>query len=159
FARVLLDDAIAVAGNPDIVLVIDEAAVDAVRQLCRVTPRVYYVTMAIVFDHRRGRARAACLSRAHTVIVTAVDGENVVARVDAGSGDLTRHPGLTGCWINGERFRPEWIDDVSRNQGVLRDHLAQRIPYAEPDDQSEHEGANIYPSPNSHSHLLCGFRC
>src|SRR5688572_23768337 len=31
-ARVLLDDAIAVAGDPDIVLIIDKATVDAVRQ-------------------------------------------------------------------------------------------------------------------------------
>ena len=115
FARVLLDDAIAVAGNPDIVLVIDEAAVDAVRQDRRLTPCIHYVTVAIVLDNRRGRDRDDCLWRDQTVIVTAVHGENVVVRVDAGSGDLTRHPGLAGCRIDGERFRPERINDVSRN--------------------------------------------
>src|SRR4030095_4176316 len=50
--RVLLHDAIPIAGDPNVVLVIDEAPVDAIWQDVRVTPRVYYVTVAIVLDDR-----------------------------------------------------------------------------------------------------------
>src|SRR4029453_16462150 len=77
--RVLLHDAIAIAGDPNIVLIIDEAPVDAIWQDIRVPPRVYYVTVGIVFDHRWGRDRNDSLGCDQTVLESAVDREDVIS--------------------------------------------------------------------------------
>ena len=55
--RILLDDAVAVAGDPDVVLVIDEAAVETGRHRgelrgARVAEMVHDVAVAVEFDHR-----------------------------------------------------------------------------------------------------------
>src|ERR671934_754398 len=94
------------------------------------------------------------------VLRAAVDGEDVISRVDPGSGDLAGHPGFrrsgAGCAVPvgrgsgvrlgvvGEGFRPEGIDlepwSVVR---VLRDRLLQRAQETERDRERGYDRTPI----------------
>ena len=101
---------------------------------------------------RTGRSRGRC------ALGTAVDGEDVILRVDAVSGDLARHPrlrrprpsgavavsrsGWIGLDIAGERLRPERIDlEAGSFVGVLCYRLLHRAPEADPDDRCGYDAA------------------
>ena len=51
--RPLLDHAAAAAGDPQVALVVDEAAVDADRQYVRIAPGLHDVAFLVVLDDRR----------------------------------------------------------------------------------------------------------
>src|SRR5205814_10070649 len=217
--RVLLDDAVSVAGDPDVVLVVDIEAVDthrhsALRQMARRAsvaadwvdggdpprrksgrqvgrPGVHHVPIAIEFDDRgrwmcddrlrRNEVRTG-RSRGRCALWTAVDGEDVILRVDAVSGDLARHPrlrrprpsgavavsrsGWIGLDIAGERLRPERIDlEAGSFVGVLCYRLLHRAPEADPDDRCGYDAAQKNEPPlrseehtselQSLRHLVC----
>ena len=139
----LLHDAIRIAADPDIVLVIDEAAVDAVRQnrvlarvrlsgrnQRRVTPGVRHIAFGIEFDHRWGRlglerpperagvrvgsAHALRGRKAARLEATGHDDE-VILRVDAGPAGFAGYP------VVRQRLGPERIDlEGRRNQPFFR---------------------------------------
>src|SRR5216684_1496934 len=129
--RLLFNDAVAVAGDPDVVLVVDEAAMEAGRHSpgCPVAgwasvaadrvarrgperrgsgghvgrPGVHHVPRAIVFDDRGRGMRHHGLRRDQVVLGPAVDREEMVLRVDASPGDFPGHPGLAGSRPGGAK--------------------------------------------------------
>src|SRR5713101_3132478 len=122
--RVLLDDAVSIAGDPDVVLVVDEQAMDSLRHSAqrpmarrasvaadRVDrsgpprrrgghdvrrPGVHHVPRPVELDDRGRWMRDHRLRRHQVALGTAGDDEDVIVRVDAVSGDLAGHPGLGG---------------------------------------------------------------
>ena len=164
--RVLLDDAIAVAGDPDVVLIVDEAAVDAVRQHVAIAPGVDHVARLIELDHRRRRHRVERLRRVDEI--AARDDEDVVARVDAGAGHLAGRPrlGLAGRRADDQRcapvagagqrhLRPGSVDDVARSARCSgRVGLAERHRQAESGDR-ERRSARVQVRSSFHDVSSC----
>src|SRR5262249_41176544 len=131
--RPLLHDAVAVAGEPDVVLAINEATVSAVRQdqvlagvrvwtpigkgcwhQRRVAPAVDHFALAIEFDDRwrglrRIRLTANSLRRNQaSSLEPARENKQMIPRIDACPTDFARHP------IVGQRLRPKRIDAEMR---------------------------------------------
>ena len=164
--RILLHDAIAVAGDPDVVLVVDEAAVNAVGQHIPVAPGVHHASVGVEFDNGCRRNRIESFGRVDEV--SARHNEHMIPRVDAGSRDFAGRPWLglacrrteheRGSVIAGARqrhLRPRPIDCESRYLGVslcvgLRDGNGQAQRSG--DGQSYGTGVNIMFSP--HDDLL-----
>src|SRR5258708_11268205 len=146
--RVLLEDSIAVAGDPDVVLEIDEVAVQAVRQDLEIAPGVHHVPRAIDLDDRRRRFPHDRLfprqvSR-RSAGGTAVDREEVIVRVEAGSRDLAGDPPIR------KRFRPERIDLVSWGPVVLVRLRLERFPDPKSDGESNDDGGQVDEAPLLH---------
>src|ERR1700682_4050716 len=143
--RVLLDDSVFIAGDPDVVLEIDEAAVQAVRQEFEVAPGVHHVPVAVELDDRRRRLPHDRLFRRQvsrrSAGGTAVDREEVIVRVEAGSRDLAGDPPIR------KRFRPERIDLVSRGPVVLVRPRLERFPEPESEGESSRDGSQVDDAP------------
>ena len=124
--RILLHDAVAVAGDPDVVLVVDEAAVNAVGQDIPVAPRVHDVPRGVELDDG---SRGNGVQRFRRVDeIAAGHDEDVVLRIDAGPRDFPGGPrlGLPGRRADDERgsvvagarqwhLRPRAVGDEGRN--------------------------------------------
>src|SRR5262249_10647444 len=114
--RILLHDAVAIARDPDVVLVIDEAAVNAVGQNISVAPRGDRVAFGVEFHHG-WRGDAFYILRRDQI--ASGDNEDVVLRVDARSSDLAGNPRArtSGCGIGrrGKWLRPRAVCAVLRD--------------------------------------------
>src|SRR6266487_4540537 len=165
--RILLHDTIAVTGDPDVVLVIDEAAVNAVGQHIPVAPGVHHASVGVEFDNGCRGDRIEGFGRVDQV--SARHNEHVVPRIDAGSRDFAGRPWLglacrrteheRGSEIAGARqrhLRPRPVGyEVREPVGSpcigLRNGQAQGSGHG----QSYGTGVNITLSP--HDDLLVAF--
>ncbi len=131
-----LYDAVPVAGNPDVVLVVDETAVEPIGQGPRATvgqqrgiaPRVHHVAVGVVLDDRRRRHRQRPQRRLGRFI-GAIEGDEMAPRVEAARADAPGDPLpldaslVRGC---GKWLWPHRVDGVSgRGRVALR--LGQRL--------------------------------
>src|SRR5262249_26019832 len=91
FMAILLNDAVAVSANPNIVLVIDGAAVNGVRNSGRISHRANDVSGRIEHDDRRRLQRSFLLLVGD---VTPVDDDHVIVEIDATTAELPRDPPL-----------------------------------------------------------------
>ena len=165
--RVLLDDAIvAVAADPHIALVVDEAAVDAVRQdgvatrvrtarhERRVAPGVGHAAILIELDNggrgdRPGRAADSLGRRQAAGLKAAGHDEEVVAGIDAGASDLARHP------VVGQRPGKERVDHESGDVGSgAISFRRDRLPQAPGDRQCCHHHGDVEIASALHDALL-----
>src|SRR5438477_9079071 len=94
--RPLLDDAVAVASDPKVVLVVDEAAMD-LRLRARDVEGIDDFAVGVVLDYRRRRDRRQRLHRRRAGAlginqVAAIYREHVVLRIDARSSDFAGDP-------------------------------------------------------------------
>jgi hypothetical protein len=97
----LLDDAVAVAGEPHIVLAIDEAAVDGARHGVGIAPRIDQVAREVENEHR------GCLQRRFRFLlgdVAAVGDHQVIVSVNADAACSSDDPPF------GQRLGPPGID-------------------------------------------------
>ena len=110
--RPFLHDPIGVAADPNVVLAVDETAMDRLGHLLRIAPEVHDVSIGIIFDDdRRGLLADGLLHRRQ---IGSVHAEDVILAVDADAADRSRHPSI------GQGFRPIGIDDEARDFAVRR---------------------------------------
>src|SRR5271156_168829 len=102
---VFLNDSIAIAGGPKIVLVVDDAAVGDVRNSVPVAEAIHHITVGIEFDVRWGLPRNFRFLVRHIV---PIDDENVILRVHTYTAHLSNYP------IFRQQPRPVGIDDEFR---------------------------------------------
>ena len=134
---VLLDDAVGVAGDPDVVLVVGEAAVQAFRHHLRaaarreergVAPARHDVAGGVVGHDRRRRHAGLLLEgmelAERALLPAAVEREDVVVRVDAGAADFARGPAMVVAVLvleQRERLGPVGVHlEARRGHGLLR---------------------------------------
>ena len=108
--RPFLHDPIGVAADPDVVLAVDETAMDRFGHLLRIAPCVHDVPVGIIFDDdRRGLLADSLLHRRE---IGPVHAEHVILAIDADAADRPCHPSI------GQGFRPIGIDDEARDFAV-----------------------------------------
>ena len=167
--RILLHDAVAVARDPDVVLVVDEAAVNAVGQDVPVAPRVHHVAGGVEFDHGCRGDRIESFGRVDQV--SARHNEHVVPRIDAGSRDFAGRPWLglacrstdheRGSVFAGARqrhLRPRPIDFEARYPGwSLIIGLADRNRQAQGSGKRQRKSPCVNVGSTFHCGLLVAF--
>ena len=102
---VFLDDSIAIAGCPKIILIIDFAAVGDIRNDIPVAEAIHHISVGIEFDVRWRLLRDLRFFVCH---VTPINDEHVILRVHTYAADLSDYP---SSW---QRLRPVGIDRVFR---------------------------------------------
>ena len=110
--RPFLHDPIGVAADPNVILLVDETAMDRFGHLLRIAPCVHDVAVGIIFDDDRRRLLADGLL--HRREIGPVHAEDVILAVDADAADRPRHPSI------GQRFRPIGINDEARDVAIRR---------------------------------------
>src|SRR6202021_1119816 len=106
---VFLNDSIAIAGGPEIVLIVDDAPVGDIRNLSPVAEAIHYVAVGIEFDVRRGLLHNFRFLVRHII---PIDDENVVLRVHAYTAHLSDYP------IFRQRLWPVGIDHEFRTTAL-----------------------------------------
>src|SRR5580704_6913254 len=112
---VFLKDSVAVAGSPEIVFVVDYAAVSRVRHRFPVAEAVHDFAIGIELDERRGLPGDVSLLGRYVV---PIDDKHVILVVHADAAYLAGDP------ILGQRFRPGGIY-LELWRAALRQHLAK----------------------------------
>jgi hypothetical protein len=138
--RPFLHDPIGVAADPDVILLVDEAAMDRLGHLLRIAPCVHDVPVGIIFDDdRRGLLADGLLHRRE---IGPVDAEDVILAVDADAADRSRHPSI------GQRLRPIGIDDEARDFAIRRAGCVvwQQQKNRGPDEARQHSPAASHPT-------------
>jgi hypothetical protein len=86
---VFLDNSIAIAGRPKIVLIVDDAAVGDIRNDFPVAEAIHYIAVGIEFNVRRRLLRNFLFLVRHVI---AIDDENVILSVHANTAHLPDYP-------------------------------------------------------------------
>src|SRR5712692_8978172 len=142
--RVLLHDSISIAGDPDVVLVVDETAMQTIRHDVSVAKGVHHVSFAVELDDRRG---GDCDHILGSDQVPAVYREDVIVRIDASSSHFPGDPRFARGLIMGQRSGPGRIDPITgRSFVICRCHIRKHAPEVHRADRRQ--DATIFCDPH-----------
>src|SRR5713101_5286706 len=142
--RVLLHDSISIAGDPDVVLVVDETAMQTIRHDVSVAKGVHHVSFAVELDDRRG---GDCDHILGSDQVPAVYREDMIVRIDASSSHFPGDPRFARGLIMGQRSGPGRIDPITgRSFVICRCHIRKHAPEVHRADRRQ--DATIFCDPH-----------